>query len=45
MNGWNNVVVLMHDAADKKITYESLDDVIKYLQKEGYKFENIYDLM
>ena len=45
MKGWNNVVVLMHDAADKKITYESLDDVIKYLQKEGYKFENIYDLI
>ena len=23
----------------------SLSDVIKYLQEEGYKFENIYDLM
>lgn len=45
INGWNNVVVLMHDAADKKITYETLEDVIKYLQDEGYKFENIYDLM
>ena len=45
INGWNNVVVLMHDAADKKITYESLDDVIKYLQKEGYSFKNIYDLI
>lgn len=45
INGWNNVVVLMHDAADKQITYESLDDIIKYLQKEGYAFKNIYDLM
>ena len=45
MNGWENVVVLMHDAADKQITYESLDDIIKYLKKEGYSFKNIYDLM
>lgn len=45
INGWDNVVVLMHDAADKKITYESLEDIIKYLQKEGYAFKNIYDLM
>lgn len=45
INGWNNVVILMHDAADKKITYESLDDVIEYLQKEGYAFKNIYDIM
>lgn len=45
INGWNNVVVLMHDAADKQITYESLEDIIKYLQKEGYAFKNIYDLI
>ncbi len=45
INGWDNVVILMHDAADKQITYETLEDVIKYLQKQGYKFENIYDLM
>lgn len=45
INGWNNVVILMHDAADKKITYETLEDVIKYLKKEGYEFKNIYDLM
>ena len=29
INGWNNVVVLMHDSADKQITYESLEDIIK----------------
>lgn len=45
INGWDNVVILMHDAADKKITYETLEDVIKYLQDEGYTFKNIYDLM
>ena len=45
INGWNNVVVLMHDAADKQITYESLEDIIKYLQKEGYAFKNIYDII
>ena len=45
INGWDNVVILMHDAADKKITYETLEDVIKYLQDEGYAFKNIYDLM
>lgn len=45
MNGWNNVVVLMHDSADKQITYESLEDVIKYLQGKGYAFKNIYDLI
>lgn len=45
MNGWNNVVVLMHDSADRKITYESLEDIIKYLKKEGYAFKNIYDLL
>ena len=45
LNGWDNVVLLMHDAPDKKITYESLDEVIEYLKKEGYKFENIYDLI
>ncbi len=45
INGWNNVVVLMHDSADRKITYESLEDIIKYLKKEGYTFKNIYDLI
>ena len=45
MKGWNNVVILMHDSPDKKITYETLDDVIEYLQKEGYEFKNIYDLI
>lgn len=41
----DNVVVLMHDAADKKLTYQSLEEVIKYLKKQGYNFKNMYDLM
>ena len=45
LNGWDNVVILMHDAPDKKITYQTLEDVIKYLQEKGYAFKNIYDLM
>ena len=45
MKGWDNVVILMHDAADKQITYETLEDVIKYLQEEGHAFKNIYDLI
>lgn len=40
-----NVVVLMHDAPDKILTYETLEDVIKYLQRKGYAFKNMYDLM
>lgn len=41
----NNVVILMHDAPDKILTYETLDDVIKYLKDKGYVFKNMYDLM
>lgn len=41
----NNVVILMHDAPDKKLTYETLEEVILYLQEKGYKFKNMYDLM
>lgn len=45
LNGWDNVVLLMHDSADKELTYETLEDVITYLKEEGYSFKNIYDLM
>lgn len=41
----NNVVILMHDAPDKILTYETLEDVIKYLKQNGYTFKNMYDLM
>ncbi len=41
----DSVVVLMHDASDKILTYETLIDVINYFRDNGYKFENIYDLL
>lgn len=41
----NNVVLLMHDAPDKILTYETLENVIKYLQEKGYTFKNMYDLI
>ena len=44
MNDWDNVVILMHDAPDKEITYKTLEAVIKYLQKNGYAFKNMYNL-
>ena len=34
----NVLVVLMHDAADKSITADSLAQVIEYLKNEGYEF-------
>lgn len=41
----NNVVILMHDASDKILTYEILPDVISYLKKQGYTFDNFYSIM
>lgn len=41
----DSVVILMHDASDKILTYEMLPDLISYLREKGYKFQNIYDLL
>lgn len=41
----NSVVILMHDASDKILTYETLPDVIKYLRDNGYVFRNLYDII
>ena len=41
----NVVIILMHDAADKILTYETLSDVINYLRNEGYRFDNFYSIM
>lgn len=40
-----SVVILMHDSADKILTYETLPDVIKYLRDNGYKFKTLYDIL
>ena len=41
----NSVVILMHDASDKILTYEMLPQLISYLREQGYSFKNIYDLI
>ena len=40
-----SVVLLMHDSADKILTYGTLPNIIKYFKDNGYKFETIYDLL
>ncbi len=42
-NGKNSVVILMHDTAAKKVTVDTLPQVIEYLKSEGYKFKTFYD--
>ena len=39
------IVVLMHDASSKILTYETLKDVIDYLRNQGYTFNNFYSIM
>lgn len=41
----NSVVVLMHDAGDKILTYETLQDVINYFKEQGYIFKDMYDII
>ena len=40
-----NLVILMHDSADKILTYETLPDIIKYLRDNGYHFKTLYDVL
>ncbi len=40
-----SVVILMHDAADKILTYETLPDVIQYLRNNDYEFKTLYDIL
>ena len=39
------VVILMHDAGDKILTYEVLPEIIQYLKEKGYNFKNFYNIM
>ncbi len=43
--GKNSVVILMHDALAKRVTVETLPQVIEYLKNEGYEFENFYSII
>lgn len=45
MGDKDSVVILMHDASDKILTYEMLPELISYLREKGYKFQTIYDLL
>ena len=40
-----NVVILMHDASDKILTYETLPDIIDILIDMGYTFDNFYSII
>lgn len=40
-----SVVILMHDAGDKILTYQMLPELISYLRQQGYSFKNMYDLV
>lgn len=41
----NCVVILMHDANNKILTYETLPDVINYLRQNGYTFKSLNDII
>lgn len=40
-----SVVILMHDAGDKILTYEILPDLIVFLREKGYNFRAISDIL
>lgn len=44
-DGKSSLVILMHDAETKILTYETLQDVINYLREQGYEFDNFYSIM
>lgn len=44
-SSYSSVVLLMHDAADKILTYEVLPQIISYCRNNGYEFKTMYDLI
>ncbi len=40
-----SIVVLMHDAADKILTYETLPEIIAWARDNGYEFKTLYDVI
>lgn len=42
---YSSIVLLMHDAADKILTYEVLPQIISYCRNNGYEFKTMYDLI
>jgi peptidoglycan/xylan/chitin deacetylase (PgdA/CDA1 family) len=41
----NSIVILMHDAALKSVTAETLPQIISALREKGYEFENFYSII
>ncbi len=42
--GYNNLIVLMHDASSKQATADALPSIIEYLAGEGYTFHRLDDI-
>ena len=40
-----SLVILMHDASDKKVTVETLPKIIEHYQSLGYEFKTYYEIM
>lgn len=45
VSGKRNVIILMHDAGDKILTYEILPEIINFLREQGYTFDNFYNII
>lgn len=41
----SSIVLLMHDAADKILTYEVLPEIISWAKENEYEFKNLYDVL
>ena len=41
----NSIVILMHDAAHKSVTAETLPQIIAALREKGYEFKNFYSII
>lgn len=44
MVGFNNIIVLMHDASTKQATADALPSVIEYIASQGYTFHRLDDI-
>lgn len=44
MEGYNNLIILMHDASTKQATVDYLSSAIEYLTEEGYTFHRLDDI-
>lgn len=42
--GYNNLIVLMHDASAKQATADALGSIIEYLASQGYTFHRLDDI-